>query len=41
MVNKSSASGCLANHAIGEKGTVFELSTDPDLKCKWLFSEMR
>ena len=35
MVNKSGVSGCLKNHDTGEKGTVFELPTDPDLKCKW------
>ena len=28
MVNKSSVSECLTNHATGEKGTVFELPTE-------------
>ena len=37
MVNKCSVSGYLTNHATGEKGTVFELPTDPHLKSKWLF----
>ena len=36
MVNKISVSGCLNNEATGEKRTVFELPTDPDLQCKWL-----
>ena len=33
MVNKTSVSGCLNNEATGEKRTVFELPTDPDLQC--------
>ena len=36
MVNKVSVSGCLNNEATGEKRTVFDLPTDPDLQCKWL-----
>ena len=37
MVKKAaSVSGCLTNHATGEKGTVFEFPTDPHPKCKWL-----
>ena len=36
MVNRCSVSGCLTNHATGEKGTVFQLPTDPDQKCKRL-----
>ena len=36
MVNKISVSGCLNNEATGEKRTVFDLPTDPDLQCKWL-----
>ena len=36
MVNKISVFGCLNNEATGEKRTVFDLPTDPDLQCKWL-----
>ena len=35
MVNKCRVSGCLTNHAAGEKGTVFELPEKEDLRQKW------
>ena len=37
MLNKCSVSGCSTNHATGEKGTVFKLPKDQNLRCKWLF----